>query len=393
MDFPRALKPLTATLIVSLALAAQAGDPASTPAQTAIPDATEASSGQRTGLVPAIVQSALDGTLKETATQAVMDALSDAKEDGAKKDGAKERMVVLRISKDFIRQHAPPAIEHISLIDRCLFGSRVTGTASTRGQPAITIATDHGPAVFTLHFKGTTTSKTVAAKHPIKAFNTGVGDFEVHRQIWFDGMQFREGPASIEATYSSKLDCLATPPGLRGRIVRRFAIPQLEAMHPKADQIAMTDMKATILKAFGKHSDDLVRDLNARLPWKQTVALLFPQQSSSVGHFASTEDSILGILGADDADIQSLPEEDRTVRAPIELWVHGTPGEVPAAKLVVIWSAVHFGLNQFRKSASQDAVTVEDIKPTMVGDWWVIRVGADLAEGLIDQMRGDGAGT
>ena len=102
---------------------------------------------------------------------------------------------------------------------------------------------------------------------------------------------------------------------------------------------------------------------------------------------------MLGILGADDADFQSLPEEDRTVRAPIELWVHGTPGEVPAAKLVVIWSAVHFGLNQFRKPASQDAVTVEDIKPTMVGDWWVSRVGADLAEGLIDQMRGDGAGT
>ena len=81
------------------------------------------------------------------------------------------------------------------------------------------------------------------------------------------------------------------------------------------------------------------------------------------------------------------------MRAPIELWVHGTPGEVPAAKLIVIWSAVHFGLNKLRKPTSPDAVNAEDIKPTMVGDWWVIRVGADLAEGLIDQMRGDGAGT
>ena len=330
------------------------------------------------------VKGVMDGTLKDKVTDKLKDVLTASAD-----DGSSETKIVLRVSKEFVRKHAPPPVEHVAPVNKCLFGSRVTGTAITRGRPSLTMDTDHSRPVFTLHFKGTTTTHTVAVKHPVKAHSTGVAVFDVHRPIHFDGTQFTDGPESIEATYSSRLDGLSTPPGLRGRIVRRFATPQIEAMKPKADAIALADTKATVLAEFGRHSDELVSDLNARLPWKQTMALLLPQQTKWEGHFASTKDWILASPGPHEATMPELPEEAATAQAPIELWVHGKPGDGTAAKVVAIWSAVHFGLDPFRGPAAQAAKKLKDVEPAIVGDWWVIRVGTDLAESMIGQLEKD----
>ena len=381
--------------ILTLAGDAKADDPAvPTPAPPSAPAAEESGKpGERLAdtvkdAVKGAVKNALDGTLKDKATEAVTNALTAPAD-----DGTKETKIVLRISKEFVRQHAPQAVENVAPVNKCLFGSRVTGTAYTRGQPLLTMDTDHSKPVFTLHFKGTTITKTVASKHPVKAYSTGVAQFDVHRQIRFDGIQFSEGPESIEATYSCRLDCVATPPGLRGRIVRKFALPQIEEMKPKADAIALADTKATVLDAFGKHTDELVSDLNKRLPWKQTMALLMPQDSPWTGQFASTKDWILASPGTNDAGIPELPEEESKLGAPIELWIHGKLGDGTAAKVIAIWSAVHFGLDKFRDAAPPGAAKLEDIKPAMVGDWWVLRVGSDLVEGLIEQLQKDEEGT
>jgi hypothetical protein len=333
------------------------------------------------------VKGVMDGTLEDKMSEAVTGALAEPTD-----EGSSQLKLVLRVLKEFIHQHAPPAVDHVAPVDKCLFGSRVTGTAFTRGQPALTVDTAHGKPVVTLHFKGVTTTRTVAVKHPVKAFNTGVAVFDVHRPIHFDGVQFTDGPETIEATYTSRLDGLSTPPGLRGRIVRRFATPQIEAMKPKADAIALADTKTSVLEAFGKHSDELVGDLNARLPWKQTLALLMPQQSQVVGHFSTTKDWVMISPGPKDAAMPDLPEEAAEMRAPVELWVHGKPGEIPATQLVALWSAVHVGLGEFRDPAATVAENIKDIQPAMVDDWWVIRVGTDLIESMIDQMKKEAEG-
>jgi len=225
---------------------------------------------------------------------------------------------------------------------------------------------DHGKPVFTLHFNGTTTTRTVAVKPPVKAFNTGLGGFDVHREIRFDGSQFSEGPASIEATYRSKLDRLATPPRLRGWIVRRFAGPQIEKTRPQADAIALADTKATILKEFEEHTDRLVDDLNGNVPWKQTIALLVPQDAGWVSHFDNTEDWIVTSPGPEGAAVPELPEEAAELKAPLELWVHGKPNEMSATKLIVLWSTAHVGLNRFREVAPANVVqAAENLKPTV----------------------------
>lgn len=300
-----------------------------------------------------------------------------------------ETKVVLRISKAFIEEHSPPPVEHVAPVDRCLFGSHVTGTAFTRGQASLVMHADESRAVFVLHFKGTTTTRTVARKRPVAAYTTGVAPFDVHREIRFDGTQFSEGPESIEASYASTLDALSAPPGLRGRIVRAVARPQLEELRPKADAIGLADTKATVLESFGKETDRLVDELNDRVPWKQTLKLLGPRPAGTVAHFASTKDWILASPGPKDATIPDLPEESAKMKAPIELWIHGTPDAATAVKLVALWNVVNGGMSRFRDTPSSTAPKVTDIKPDVIGEWWVMRVGADVLEKVIQNYQNE----
>ena len=300
-----------------------------------------------------------------------------------------ETKVVLRISKEFIEKHSPPPVEHMAPVDRCLFGSHVTGTAFTRGQASLVMHADDRRAVFVLHFSGTTTTQTVARKRPVAAYNTGVAPFDVHREIRFDGMQFDEGPESIEASYTSRLDSLCGPPGLRGRIVRAIARPQLEELRPWADAIGLDDTKATVLESFGKETDRLVDELNDRVPWKQTLNLLGPRRPDSVPHFASTKEWILASPGPKDAKIPELPEESAKMKAPIELWIHGMPDAATAVKIVALWNVVNGGLSRFRDKQPDSAPKVTDIKPDVIGEWWVMRVGADVLEKVIQNFQAD----
>ena len=380
---------LAAFLALMLAHSAEPMQAADAPPQAKIADVIK-------DTLQGTIQGAIDGTLQDTlqekVQQKVQAALTEPQESSGD-DSAKQTRVVLRISKQFIQEHAPPAVEEGSRVDRCLFGARVTGTAITRGRPTLTMDTDHERPVFTLHFKGTTSTRTVATKPPVKAYNTGAGQFDVHREIRFDGTQFSEGAESIEASYSSRLEGLATPPGLRGRLVRRFALPEIARTRPQADAIALSDMKVTLLTAFGQHTDKLVDELNANVPWKQSLALLGPQQSGWVSHFASTEDWIVTSPGPADAKVPELPEEAAEAKAPLELWVHGKPSEMSATKLVTLWSTVHVGLNRFRDLAPAGAKdAVADLKPVVEGDWWVLRIGSDILERFIDGLEDDANG-
>ena len=300
-----------------------------------------------------------------------------------------EIKIVLRISKDFICSHGPPPIERVASIDRCLFGARVTGTATTKGQAALTVDGDQSKPSFTFHFKGTTTQRTVASQHPVKAYSTGVTTFDVYRPIFFEGLEFSDGPEVIEASQSSRLDRLSVPPGLRGSIVRLFATPRIEEKRPQGDAIALRETKATLLADFGKETDRLVAELNSRMPWKQTLAMLMPQQTEWVEHFASTKDWILVSPGPKGATIPELPEESVELQAPMELWVYGKPDGPAATKVVALWNTIHNGLDRFRVLPPAASTVVKGIEPSAVGNWWVIRAGADLLEGMIDKAKAD----
>lgn len=332
------------------------------------------------------IKSVLDGEAAGAVGQKVQEAVVDTLQKSSA-EAMKDVTLVLRISKEFIRQHEPPPVEQVAAVDRCLFGAHVTGTATTTGKPAVSMDGDHTKPVFTLHFAGTTVTRTVATKRPVKAMTTGRAVFDVHREIRFDGTEFSDGPETIECSYDSTLDGVSVPPGLRGRIVRKFAVPQIQANRPKADAIALAETKETILKSFGERTDKLVNDLNTNVPWKKTLALLAPQESDWVASFSSTQDWVEARSSHLDGPFPDLPDEADELKAPIELWVLGKPDAVMSGKLLALWGVSNVAMDRFRDVTPAPAAAVAaGIDPAVVGDWWVLRVGTDLAERFLEGL-------
>lgn len=348
-----------------------AAAPANQPLKEAVKETIKSVlDGEAAGAVGQKVQEAVVDTLQKTSTAAMKDVT-----------------LVLRISKEFIRQHEPPPVEQVAAVDRCLFGAHVTGTATTTGKPAVSMDGDHTKPVFTLHFAGTTVTRTVATKRPVKAMTTGRAVFDVHREIRFDGTEFSDGPETIECSYDSTLDSVSVPPGLRGRIVRKFAVPQIQANRPKADAIALAETKETILTSFGERTDKLVNDLNTNVPWKKTLALLALQESDWVASFSSTKDWVEARSSHLEGLFPDLPDEADELKAPIELWVLGKPDAVMSGKLLALWGVSNVAMDRFRDVTPAPAAAIAaGIDPAVVGDWWVLRVGTDLAERFLEGL-------
>ena len=301
-------------------------------------------------------------------------------------DLLKNRTLVLRVSKEFIRQHTPAVVDRRTPVDRCLFGARVTGTAVTNGKPVMAKQPDDSQPVLVLHFRGTTRTTTVATKKSVRVFNTGLAEFDVRREISFDGLNFEKGERTIDCSYRSTLTGIGTPPGLRGCITRAVARPQIERQRPTADAIAREDTKRTVLAEFGKQTDKLVADLNANLPWKETVALLTHpgpgrrRQFSNAARWIEARSMHIDQAGGD------LPEESDRLRAPIELWVQGEPRASVTEQIIGLWDATHRAFDRFREAVvPTDETTARGVTPELIGDWWVIRVGSDVAERFIKQ--------
>ena len=396
---PQSCFPLVAlALWVSMApvTRAEPQNGAAAPAPSPSPAAPERAAAPNDAAAPAnqplkeavkeTIKSVLDGEAAGTVGQKVQDAVADTLQKTSTA-AMKDVTLVLRISKEFIRQHEPPPVEQVAAVDRCLFGAHVTGTATTTGKPAVSMDGDHTKPVFTLHFAGTTVTRTVATKRPVKAMTTGRAVFDVHREIRFDGTEFSDGPETIECSYDSTLDGVSVPPGLRGRIVRKFAVPQIQANRPKADAIALAETKETILESFGERTDKLVNDLNTNVPWKKTLALLAPQESDWVASFSSTKDWIEARSSHLDGPFPDLPDEADELKAPIELWVLGKPDAVMSGKLLALWGVSNVAMDRFRDVTPAPAAAVAaGIDPAVVGDWWVLRVGTDLAERFLEGL-------
>lgn len=330
----------------------------------------------------------------EEAAEMVEDVVEEAVTEtikAASEGVVQDKTLVLRISRQFLRDHVPKVVSQSTPVDRCLFGARVTGEAVTNGRPVVVEGSDPADPGFEMHFAGTTTTHTVARKGPVRAYNTGHATYELQRQIHFDAHGFRVGEASVDCDYESTLTGLGLPPGLRGRLVRRLAMPQIQETKPAADAIALRDLQAEVLAAFEEKTDRLVSDLNKRLPWQATLAIVAPNGSERVRHLTTTPAYVEIRSTVVDSVIPNLPSESQDLRAPIELWVLGEPSPVVSAELIALWGLSKLSLPPLKDAAAEVLDNVQEkraetsgIEPELLGDWWVLRLGADLMEQLIE---------
>jgi hypothetical protein len=55
-------------------------------------------------------------------------------------------------------------------------------------------------------------------------------------------------------------------------------------------------------------------------------------------------------------------------------------------QIISLWDATHRAFDRFREAVvPTDETTARGVTPELVGDWWVIRVGSDVAERFIKQ--------
>ncbi len=347
-------------------------------ALTASPEApAETRAGQAT--LPAATEHAVTTAVEAVAGKVAAEAATAGER--LPTEWLKNRSLVLRVSKEFIRQHTPAVVDKHTPVDRWLFGAHITGTAITNGRPVMAKQPDDTKPMIVLHFQGTTTTKTVANKGSLKIWNKGRATFDVRREISFDGLDFQKGHRTIDCSYQSTLTGIGGPPGLRGWVTRTLARPLIERQRPTADSVARADLQKTILEAFGKQTDKLVADLNANLPWKETVALLTQAGPGRQRQFSAMPKWIEARSVHIDQQGGQLPEESNVLHAPIELWVQGEPRSSVTGQLLSLWNATHRSFDRFRETVLPTSAAKESgIQPEMVGDWWVIRIGSDVAD-------------
>ena len=301
------------------------------------------------------------------------------------------RTLVLRVSKGFIRRHTPAIVDQQTPISRCLFGARVTGVATTNGHPVMKPHGDRQQSVLELHFQGTIDTRTVATKGPARVSNAGQFQFDVRREISFDGLDFRKGERTIDVSMASRTTGVSGPPGLCGPLVRSVASRRAASHQPAADAIARREMTEAVLAAFSERTDKLVADLNANLPWKETVSLLTRRVPGRRQQFSNKPKWIEARSLHVDFGDGEMPEAAASLRAPIELWVKGEPRASITERLLGLWEAPREAFARLRPAApaaeSGDDTSAEDaargITPEMIGDWWVIRIGNDVADTIL----------
>ena len=133
----------------------------------------------------------------------------------------KNRTLVLRVSKEFIRQHTPAVVDRQTPVNRCLFGAWVSGTAVTNGKPVLAKEPDDSQPVLAVHFKGNTQTSTVATKDSVRVFSHGLAEFDVRREISFDGLNFQKGERTLENVRAWTQGRADGPP-IESRLPHRF---------------------------------------------------------------------------------------------------------------------------------------------------------------------------
>jgi len=296
-------------------------------------------------------------------------------------DSAPNRFV-MRISREFLRRHLSPTLEETRPVNRCLFGARVIGETTTNGATSITMDLSEKDAKFVLRFTGASVSKTLATKSIVEVCTTSTTQFVAERIVSFDGIRFTEEPATIQATTSSTTDAIMTPRGLIGRIARKRAGPEIEANRPEADRITLEDTKKIVMDRFDAESSRFTKEMNGIIPYEKTVALLLPKTQGWIIHLGSTKDFLMVSPGPVDNYIPQMPKSYGRMKGAIEVWVRGKADNELSRRAMETWALVNTGLDRFRPK--QTGKMVEGVKVTTIEGWWVLKIGEDLADDLIE---------
>lgn len=302
-------------------------------------------------------------------------------------DDSKETGVVFRISKELILRHQAPDFDMTSPINMCLFGANVGGMARTTGKTTVTMDANEKDAVFTLRFQGSTVTTSVASRQRVNVYGNGRTDFVAMRNIRFDGIRFKAEPAAIEASGNHTVDSIQAPRGLFNPLVRRVASNEVYRLKPTTDAIGLAEVKKQVLSGFEAESEKRMNQLNGIVPYESTLAQIAPKTQGWITHLGTSKNYLIISPGKADASIATLPADAKNMRAPMELWIRGRPEGEPARNMLEAFTKSQRALDRFRAVITGKERKLEGVAFTAVGDWWVLKIGEDLADQWLEKIE------
>ncbi|CAN5569297.1 hypothetical protein BH10PLA2_BH10PLA2_14620 [soil metagenome] len=304
-----------------------------------------------------------------------------------------ETKVVLRISREFIRELMIKQFSRDVPVDLDFDGTHVTGTAHAEGATDVQFKVSDNACAFDLIVNGQVTTQLAANRRSIQANIHGNAPFKASRCIVFDDIAFSAHKIDVDMTYHSNLDHVCSSRiGLAGVLARGIAQSKIERSLPQDDIRAEAEIRKQLVAAIEKESDELLVTLNKiGSIVKQGEDVLREEKllsSRSVEHYlGATERSLFISVGPPNHRIARLPKLKASERQPIELWVavkkKGKPDRL--GPILQNWKLVKpFLLPRIAKQSAEAAKFLDQVQIKMVDDWHVLT----FAPGLLESLQG-----
>jgi hypothetical protein len=308
------------------------------------------------------------------------------------KDGLPEVNVVLRISRKLVNELTTKKIQRTTPIYLHDAKAETSGHSFTDATSSVQFPTAAAQATaFVIVLEGATVSQTVTRRPPIAVFGSGRMVFTVRKRVTFDGERFRTQPTSIDASFCSSVDGIATPPGIVGLFVRLIATPRVHREAPLFADAAFRDGKAQLVATFDEEVDRIINDLNQVSPLEETVTKLFPETRDWIYYPLTTPTHLLIGVGPRNYRVPELPVTAAT-DAPIELWIRNKPETQGMLQVLKLWKDASKQLDQMLPATLGKSLKFEGgFNTRTVKDWFVIQLGQPRKPRLEEEPSVPGA--
>ncbi|MDZ4851242.1 MAG: hypothetical protein SGI77_18290 [Pirellulaceae bacterium] len=243
-------------------------------------------------------------------------------------EGRENASVLLRIPKTFIAKSVNRDFEHTAPIQRETLGTRSKGTAYCRGSVTCELMEHANGAQMCCRISGTVTSTTCGTNGPAIIQADATTQYTALKYALFDGHRFTTRPTSIQLTTRVKITGIGSSlPGLRGRIVRRFASKRAAESHHQVESITANLTAQELCQNIDIDFDERIRSLNEKLQKNLSILKLLDITGERLSIRSSPEMVEVGVL-AKTHEGERLVIARRPIFDSVELWLKLSPSSM-----------------------------------------------------------------
>lgn len=212
------------------------------------------------------------------------------------------------ISEEFANQFASQTVRECGPVRDFIVGAQVVGEQSTQATAQLDFLPSPNTARMSLNLTGTTTNQTINYTPQAVVRSQGDYQFQVLKQIDFDGTVFKTWTPSAFLTINQRnLDAFTPASAILGPLANNIAMREAERRRPIAEQIAAQRVTQQVVPEFNTQADQQLAELNQQLETLVRAKLrefkILPKRTQA----ATTNNSML--LGFDIRDNPStLPK-------------------------------------------------------------------------------------